>query len=516
MTRKGMDAHVLGLALGVIVLLVVLGVIVGLNTSGAFKDFLNKVPWLNKIIPDSSGSSGDGTTTPAQCGALCEATPTSSGRLCSTEETCKNNKCEPSDACKALLNYVGRPSGNVLHFIAPTSASGGNKIRLKISAGVPIGGSTQYLIKNGDVLEYDVYLPLKTPCTGGITIETTGGKMDDDDSWKDGVGLVGTLKNCDKDPTKAAKDSDMTPYAYRKWYHRVLPIPKGGKTLEKISLVMGGETYETKDTKGGVVYAALYDNIVIKSTNGDKHVFFEESSALLEKEGCGGTCRYDQDKTSAMVIPVVYVPPTQASPQSDIGAHSDEILKLAATGEGKLLYLKAYEIDSPYTIRPGDIIEYDVFLRTCEKEVGGIELRAKADPYNEWNNLPYWRWSYDWLNNEWVRAKPDVSDASGMDLTEFACGKWYHRILPAPPGVWGKAVDIVDVVIGYDAGNNQQVVSYYDNIRVTDGTGTVRWFYPNGKEFPPPAFDERADDKGRNGFKDISLTKVMPPNINNP
>ncbi|MBI4167768.1 MAG: hypothetical protein HY515_02325 [Candidatus Aenigmarchaeota archaeon] len=516
--RKGMDAHVLGLALGVVVLLLVLGVIVGLNTSGAFRDFLNKVPWLNKIIPDGGSDNPGPGVFVNNCGALCEFTLTSGGKLCSMEQVCKNNVCEINNECKNMLPYVGRPSGNVIHFIAPTKAAGGDRIRLKISEGKPVSGpmaGVSYEIRSGDVLEYDVYLPLKTPCTGGLYIDTTGDDLGDEVKWKDQNGITADLRDCDSNPAKVSKENDMTEYAYRKWYHRRLDMSGVvGKTLEKIALTMGGKTYDSG--KDGVVYVALYDNIVITSSDG-KHVFFDNSAAFLEKEGCGfwDGCRYDPDKTTAFVAPIAYTPPAPASAQADIAYQSGDIIKFTATGDGtgKWLYLKTYEIDSPYTIRPGDIIEYDIFLRTCEKEVGGIELRSKTDPINKWKDVAYWRWTYDWVNNKWLRATPDNSD---MDLTELACNKWYHRILPAPPDRWNKHVDIVDLVIGYDAANGKQVLSYYDNIRITDGTGTVRWFYPGGPVFPPNSFDEKYDDGGVKGFKDVTFTATTPADINNP
>ncbi len=518
-----MDAQVLGLALGVVVLVIILGVIVGLNTSGAFRDFLNKVPWLNKIIPDSGSDNPEPGDFAGDCGVFCESTLTSGGRRCSPAEVCKNNQCEPDSGCGALLPYVGRPSGNVIHFIAPTKASGGNKILLKISEGKPVSGpraGIPYGIRSGDVLEYDVYLPLETPCTGGLYIDTTGDDLGDEAEWKDDKGITADLRECNEDPTKVSNENDMTEYAYRKWYHRRLDMSSvGGKTLEKIALTMGGETY----SDGGVIYAALYDNIVITSSDG-RHVFFEENPAFLDKEGCGGmftACRYDPGKTTAFVAPIAYTPPTTASAQSNIGYQSGDILRFTATGDGggdKLLYLKAYEINSPYTVKPGDIVEYDVFVRTCEKEVGGIELRAKNNPINKWKDVAYWRWTYDWVNNARVSAKPDGDPHMDIaDEKEFACNKWYHRILPAPPDRWGKAVDIVDVVIGKDVGNGVQVISYYDNIQITDGTGTVRWFYPNGRAlFPPYDFDEEQDEDGKQRFKDVSLEKITPADINNP
>ncbi len=502
--RKGMDAAVLGLALGVVVLLVVLAVIVGLNTSGSFKDFLAKVPWLNKIVPpeDTGGGSGGGGAGGSFAG-------------------------ECTGPC------LGLPSGNVLRFVAVTAAAGGNNLYMKISDGKPqevpagVTDTGPYQFGVGDTLEYDVYLPLNQPCTGGITIETSAGSMDNDNSWKDNKGLVGTLKNCNPDPVKVVTDSDMTPYAYRKWYHRVINIPAAlnGKTLNKISLVMSGQTYDSKN--GGVVYIAFYDNIVIRSSKG-VYKFFENSNPpFMEKEKCGtmDSCRYDRDKYAAFVAPVAYLPSDATQPQNNIiNTAAGEVLKLSSTGSGKWMYLKAFELaaPAPYTVKPGDIVEYDININTCEKEVGGIDLRSKAGP-NKWKDLQYWRNIYDWKFHVWTKGTPDDSE---MDLTNLACNKWYHRIIPAPPDMWvktGKPVEIIDLVIGYNAAAGKTVTAYYDNLQITDGTGAVKVFYPECKVgdttpcgvpiLPLHQFDETEGGGGADGNYKTStvLSKIPSP-----
>lgn len=484
--RKGMSAAVLMLAMGVVIFLIVVAVIVGLNTSGSFRDFIAKVPWLNKIVPGGDGGGGGGGGDGGGGG-------------------------EPAS---------GAPSGNVLYFVAPrTDTEGGNTLYVKISDGIPLGEGTKYDIGKGDTLEYDVYLPLKTPCTGGVSIATNAGDVDDDEKWIDKKNVIGTLKNCDADPKKVSADSNLVPYAYRKWYHRVIPLPDKffGSTLRKVSLVMHGETQKA-------MYIVLYDNIVMKSgKDGKEHVIFKNDPPAVSKIECssfGKVCKFDEGNTKLLVKTPAYLPVVGSPLQNDIKSVSGEIIRLTAVGSGgggKYLYLKAFELGAAYTVSPGDIVEYDVYLQKCKEDVGGIELRDKSGDSNKWKNLPYWKNSYDWISAKIVPAKPDDG---GMDLGSpeagsLACFKWYHRILPAPPKIWGKTVEIVDLVTGYDADDKETVTSYYDNIQITDGTGQIKTFYPGGTDIALYQYDEKEGD-GIKGFKDVEMAKITPLDTDHP
>ncbi|MBI2085150.1 MAG: hypothetical protein HYT71_01405 [Candidatus Aenigmarchaeota archaeon] len=499
--RKGMDAAVLSLALGVVILLVVLGVIVGLNTSGSFKDFLAKVPWLNKIVPVDDTSDGGGG---GPGGGSVVAPP-------------------------------GKPSGDVVYLVAARkSTSTDRSLRVKISDGVPSGESIKYNFKKGDTLEYDVYLPLKTPCTGGMGLVVTANGKDidlgDDNKWVDSTGKVsGGLKNCNPDPKKVVTESDLTPYTYDKkqWYHRVIPIPDvyaGAATLKEVRLLMNGGTPYA-------MYIAVYDNIIIKSpVNGKDYIIYKDGAPKFSEIDCGsafGTkCNFDEDKTK-----VIIRKPASITLEYDIKSVAGEILKLSAISDGggcswfdssgcQWLYLKAFELGSAYTVQPGDIVEYDVYLGKCAKEVGGIDLRDKSGSI-KWSNMKdyYWDNMYDWDSTKIISGRPDDS---GMDLGtkagEIACLKWYHRKLPAAPNMWGKAVEIVDLAIGYDAGENEQVNVYYDNLQITDGIGQVKAFYPGGVDIVLYQFDEKNDNGGIRAYKkdSVSLTKINPADIDHP
>ncbi|MDO8587904.1 MAG: DUF5010 domain-containing protein [Armatimonadota bacterium] len=111
-------------------------------------------------------------------------------------------------------------------------------------------------IQTGDCLEYDVYLNSNVPGLGGIDIRNT-----DLTYWRDSAGWA------DQNGIGGHPGQDLTSRAYRKWYHRTLPVPAAmvGKTTQRWDVVLDGYNYGAYEC-----YSAVYDNVRI--TNGGSTV----------------------------------------------------------------------------------------------------------------------------------------------------------------------------------------------------------------------------------------------------
>lgn len=88
-----------------------------------------------------------------------------------------------------------------------------------------------HIFKPGDLLEYDVYLMSESAGVGGIDITTRHSMRLRDFHPKDGKGIAADPK------------ADLSPVAYKKWYHRSIKIP---------SELMGEETAEWLVTVNGI------------------------------------------------------------------------------------------------------------------------------------------------------------------------------------------------------------------------------------------------------------------------
>lgn len=117
-------------------------------------------------------------------------------------------------------------------------------------------GEGAYTFKAGDMLEYDVYIDTMTPGLGGFEIyNADDGNLRDWPTFKDQNNVAGH------------PSANLSTHAFKKWYHRKMPIPDGaaGTTSKNwcIPIEISGSINKT--------YMAFYDNIVI--TNGGNVVF---------------------------------------------------------------------------------------------------------------------------------------------------------------------------------------------------------------------------------------------------
>jgi hypothetical protein len=155
-----------------------------------------------------------------------------------------------------ILPSSNSGSGDMLDFFVYNAPSGEEKhIYSRFS-------QTSYTFEAGDLVEYDVRLSEKVAGAGGIDIFTNEGlSFRDANDWVDQNGISGHPA------------ADLVEYAYRRWYHRIFPVPitMVGKTATQWALA--GEN--DNDSR---IYQAQYTNIVVTDGKGTtKKVIFKVS-----------------------------------------------------------------------------------------------------------------------------------------------------------------------------------------------------------------------------------------------
>ena len=134
-----------------------------------------------------------------------------------------------------------------------------------------------YVIQEGDILEYDVTISRNERGWGAVDGEITG-MLNLRDS-----GLE------DTDGNSIHTGEDLSYYAYGKWYHRSITIGVtekengdkyiAGQTLKQIQLAM--HAWDAENHSQGVV---LYDNIVVTNGGEVKLVIFKDESDFIESD----------------------------------------------------------------------------------------------------------------------------------------------------------------------------------------------------------------------------------------
>jgi len=132
---------------------------------------------------------------------------------------------------------------------------------------------------------------------------------------------------------------------------------------------------------------------------------------------------------------------------------------------------------TPYTIKNGDVLQYDVYIPTTSTFAnGGIDFF-----FSDWSDL----------RSCGAGDQYGLSVHSDADLSAFAYGRWYRRSINLPPTLVGRTIGAVQLALTGDKGNNEICVA---NVKIISGTNTVTFY---GEEpthlFPPdnkpPDFD---------------------------
>lgn len=356
------------------------------------------------------------------------------------------NTTEASDKIKRIKLMVskylidaGSPSGDVLKFweFAGTNTNLTNKyVYWKVSN----AGGYSYTFKSGDYIEYDVMVnSLWASGMGGIDIATNNGYFRDAAGWQDQNGLSGH------------PGTDLTRYAFNRWYHRKLQVPASmvGKTVQWWDFV--GENDEA-----GSSYRAVYDNM--KVTNGGM------TQLTVYNDGHPSLNQLDisNDATEDLEFGIT---------ASNSGSPSGDVLRLnvvknneANITTGMSQYSNKYAYvefsDTTYTIQPGDVLEYDVKLDTNSigyNQSAGVDLRFTDN---------------SWLRDTISNGTPaEVVDQNGyfshpqIRIDWFSGGQWYHRAINLTP-LAGKTINSWTVADECDD-LNFTYTSFFDNIKIT-------------------------------------------------
>ncbi len=163
------------------------------------------------------------------------------------------------------------PSGDMLDFFVYNAGGDETKhIYTRIS-------QASYLFEPGDNIEYDVRLLEEIAGAGGIEIFTQdGASFRNEAGWEDQNGLSGNPA------------TDLSARAYRKWYHRKLPVPPVLFAREAVQWALAGEN------DGSLMnYRAQYANLVVTGEKGmvKKTIFTAGSDFQLGRSSCDRICQ---------------------------------------------------------------------------------------------------------------------------------------------------------------------------------------------------------------------------------
>ncbi len=125
-------------------------------------------------------------------------------------------------------------------------------------------------IQPGDCLEYDVYVNNSSPGIGGIEVYNTDGSY-----WRDSPGWV------DQNGLEGHPARDLTSRAYRRWYHRKLPVPPAviGKTTSRWDVAVDGGTCGVWEC-----YSAVYDNVRITNSGATVLDIYTDGAPSLNQQ----------------------------------------------------------------------------------------------------------------------------------------------------------------------------------------------------------------------------------------
>jgi len=147
---------------------------------------------------------------------------------------------------------------------------------------------------------------------------------------------------------------------------------------------------------------------------------------------------------------------------------ADDVIRFRVQVPQSPTWVRDYWIIStkPWTVQPGDCIEYDVYLNCCAQGVGGIDI-VNSDG-SRWRDMPGWN------------DQNGISGNPNSDISAYAYGKWYHRKLPVPTAAIGKTISRFEVAVDGCYDGYKILSCQYDNIFVTNSGSTVLTVYQNG------------------------------------
>lgn len=168
----------------------------------------------------------------------------------------------------ATTDPAGNPSGDALFFSATADSS-----NMPVKYWYWMISRDDYTFQTGDYLEYDVYLNDKVAGMGALEVYVGGLGMRDFPEFVDQNGL------------KGHPNTDISAMAYKKWYHRKLPVPK-------VFCDMAAENWSLAVENPAVnkTFTAFYDNIVVTNKGKVVKTIYKggQPTENMGRDGCPG------------------------------------------------------------------------------------------------------------------------------------------------------------------------------------------------------------------------------------
>ncbi|MCL2814561.1 MAG: hypothetical protein FWD23_08175 [Oscillospiraceae bacterium] len=116
-----------------------------------------------------------------------------------------------------------------------------------------------------------------------------------------------------------------------------------------------------------------------------------------------------------------------------------------------------------YMMEEGDKVEYDVWISMEENGWGFVDSQGIDDVTG--NNFR----DSGGADDNGVGIHP------GQDISEYAFGQWYHRVIEIPDAFWGKEMPVFQVST-HATSDELEYTGYalYDNIVITDAKGAIK------------------------------------------
>ncbi len=322
-----------------------------------------------------------------------------------------------------------------------------------------------YVVQEGDVLEYDVMLESSLHGIGHVDAALDNG---------------GWLRDCgvtDSDGANCHPMGDLRDKAVGQVYHRSMLIGNSasGRTIEKLQLAAHPDASAYEQYENGT-YVVWYDNIRITNNGEVKKVIYANHSDFENLQVSVGLSQNITGTLSSVVLSggddsTGGDSSTTTAPDLSGWLKLDLNIDKAADATLSYFFLTIANID--YTIEAGDVLEYDVYLASNLHGIGHVET-----------GLP---------NSTWMRDY-GIEDTDGYnchpmgDLRSRAYGQVYHRNMLIGNKMAGIAIDKVQLAAHPDANAYEQYENgtytvYYNNIRITNNGETKLVIFDSTTDF---------------------------------
>ena len=319
---------------------------------------------------------------------------------------------------------------------------GSNQLRVVFSE----KGKGQFVFKDTDFLEYDVYTVGNPLGVGMIDIEVANG-----------ASALATGKYAfDMEGQKAEAGVTLGALAANQWYHRKVRIPEElvGKSVFRWSMMQ-------KNNIQGQTTITYFDNI--KITDGrDKTRFAVDlyDGSLLNNIAMGEGIKNASLKVTKQA-------PDVLAPQGDFLRFVVENRDLDKNQSSYMAYMFSDTGRASYKLKKGDTLVYKVRSNdSFIKGSGSVDVRL--------------------TDNTWLSDIKGLTDSNGLsvnpsaDLNAYAGGQWYYRSIKIPDSAVGKTVNYFT----FKALNNISGAEYevhIADVKIINGSKTNLLVYGGGK-----------------------------------